>query len=396
MVDVKQLATTARTHWWSGTDEIQLARAAREFECDLVLERRSDPEQARKLLVKLPARADAGAAVRRRVDALDHGAARRRIAGSSSSTRTTIRCSRCARGRSSATGGSYHDVDYIKHKPPVLYDLMAVTPRFRTTVKADFSVERVKFLRRPENRGSRVTGTSTSRTSSRSASHRRVRIAQPLSMGEFLRRHAELLMTRVVYWHGDVNRDEVARLLRDLRFVSETYGLVIPASMSRRALADLSIAYAERRRQNTPYCLPRRRGRGRGRRVAPRDPGDAARLGRRRRQCGRPALRHGRRGDVCEHAPPVDPVVEIAFSSDGPVTTIRKASADPFSWEVELRDGADVTVLPPGRDPYEIQAEAFLDAVVAGNPSAVPSTYADALLTDRLTRAVVAATGAPG
>ena len=60
-------------------------------------------------------------------------------------------------------------------------------------------------------------------------------------MGEFLRRHAELLMTRVVYWHGDVNRDEVSRVLRDLRFVSETYGLVIPASMSRRALADLAI-----------------------------------------------------------------------------------------------------------------------------------------------------------
>ena len=48
-------------------------------------------------------------------------------------------------------------------------------------------------------------------------------------------------MTRVVYWHGDVNRDEVVRVLRDLRFVSETYGLVIPASMSRRALADLAI-----------------------------------------------------------------------------------------------------------------------------------------------------------
>ncbi len=90
------------------------------------------------------------------------------------------------------------------------------------------------------------------------------------------------------------------------------------------------------------------------------------------------------------------PVVEISFSSDGLVTTIRKASPDPLSWEVELRDGADVTRLPPGRDPYEIQAEAFLDAVVAGDPSAVPSTYADALLTDRLTRAVVAATGAPG
>ena len=60
-------------------------------------------------------------------------------------------------------------------------------------------------------------------------------------MGEFLRRHQELLLTRVVYWHGDISRDEVGRVLRDLRFVSETYGLVIPASMSRRALADLAI-----------------------------------------------------------------------------------------------------------------------------------------------------------
>ena len=32
-----------------------------------------------------------------------------------------------------------------------------------------------------------------------------------------------------------IARREVARILRDLRFVCETYGLVIPASMSRRA-----------------------------------------------------------------------------------------------------------------------------------------------------------------
>lgn len=89
-------------------------------------------------------------------------------------------------------------------------------------------------------------------------------------------------------------------------------------------------------------------------------------------------------------------VVDIALSSDGLRTTIRRVGTEPNGWEVEFRDGDDVVVLPPGRDPYEIQAETFLDAVVAGNPSAVASTYADAVLTDRLTRAVVAATGAPG
>src|SRR5882724_8475735 len=52
IVDVEALASTARTHWWSGTNEIQLARAARLCECDLVLERRIDDELARKELVK--------------------------------------------------------------------------------------------------------------------------------------------------------------------------------------------------------------------------------------------------------------------------------------------------------------------------------------------------------
>jgi hypothetical protein len=99
-------------------------------------------------------------------------------------------------------------------------------------------------------------------------------------MGEFLRRHQELLLTRVVYWHGAVNRDDVTRILRDLRFVSETYGLVIPASMTRRATADLAIlislwACADRGVDSMfgspgsdarPVATPRKRSRSNGRR----------------------------------------------------------------------------------------------------------------------------------
>ena len=240
MVDAKQLASTARTHWWSGTDEIQLARAAREFECDLVLERRSDPEQARKLLVHYLREQTP---VLLCVDEWTHWitvvrAEDRRFVVVDSNDDPLLSLPHLA--------AAPHVVEVPrrrlrKHEPPVLYDLMAVTPRFRTTVKADFSVERVKFLRRPENRRLARHWNEYLEDLLEICKPPSVRIAQPLSMGEFLRRHAELLMTRVVYWHGDVNRDEVARLLRDLRFVSETYGLVIPASMSRRALADLAI-----------------------------------------------------------------------------------------------------------------------------------------------------------
>ena len=88
--------------------------------------------------------------------------------------------------------------------------------------------------------------------------------------------------------------------------------------------------------------------------------------------------------------------VEISFTGDGPRTTIRRTGPLPGGWEVVVEDGQSVRAIPPGRDPYERQAERFLDAVDANEPAAVFATYQDALRTDRLTRAVVAATGRSG
>jgi predicted dehydrogenase len=89
-------------------------------------------------------------------------------------------------------------------------------------------------------------------------------------------------------------------------------------------------------------------------------------------------------------------VIEVELASSNLLITIRKLREAQTTWEVVLNDGGSVRTVPPGRDPYEVQAEAFLDAVQAGDPTRVLSSYADALKTDRLTRAVVAATGRGG
>ncbi len=89
--------------------------------------------------------------------------------------------------------------------------------------------------------------------------------------------------------------------------------------------------------------------------------------------------------------------IELTFASDGLLTTLRKArEGGQGDWQVAFDDGREVVVMRSERDPYELQAAAFLDAVETGDPALVFSTYADALKTDRLTRAVVAATGMPG
>ena len=89
-------------------------------------------------------------------------------------------------------------------------------------------------------------------------------------------------------------------------------------------------------------------------------------------------------------------VVEFELASADLITTIRRVGDGPGTFEVSFADGRSVRTLAPGRDPYETEAEAFLDAVEAGDPARVLSSYGDAVATDRLTRAVVAATGRPG
>ena len=76
--------------------------------------------------------------------------------------------------------------------------------------------------------------------------------------------------------------------------------------------------------------------------------------------------------------------------------TVRKMPEAQTTWQVTIADGTSVRTIDPGRDPYEVQAEAFLDAVDAGDPARVLSSYADAARTNRLTRSVVAATGHGG
>jgi predicted dehydrogenase len=89
-------------------------------------------------------------------------------------------------------------------------------------------------------------------------------------------------------------------------------------------------------------------------------------------------------------------VVAIELAAADLLITIRRATDAPGSFAIDIDDGSAARAIQPGRDPYESQAAKFLDAVEAGDPARVLSTYADALLTDRLTRAVVAATGRPG
>jgi len=90
-------------------------------------------------------------------------------------------------------------------------------------------------------------------------------------------------------------------------------------------------------------------------------------------------------------------VIEVEFISDGLLTTLEKrAERGQGDWHARFDDGSNVRAIRAEADPYERQAAAFLDAVERGDVDGVLCSYEDALRTDRLTRAVVGATGARG
>jgi predicted dehydrogenase len=90
-------------------------------------------------------------------------------------------------------------------------------------------------------------------------------------------------------------------------------------------------------------------------------------------------------------------IIEIEIVSEGLLTRLSKhPDRGQGDWHASFDDGTVIRAVSAECDPYEKQAAAFLDAVEWADPGGVLCTYEDALRTYRLTRAVVAATGAPG
>ncbi len=242
LADEDMISSVAHPHWWAGIDEVKLARAARHFECDLPMVRRRNEHSARTALTRY---LTAGFPVILCVDGWGHWVTvvsheAGRFVLIDSKHEPVLQVLSWAQLRRRWQYIEYDEWD----DPQEFFDLHPVKPRFRVSANARFSLERAQFLRRPENADLAEHWDSYLGDLLEICRPRSRRAAQQLSMGEFLRRHQESLVGRLRYWHGGIERAAVQRLLRNFRFVAETYGLVIPAVGTRQALVDMSMLLA--------------------------------------------------------------------------------------------------------------------------------------------------------
>lgn len=239
-VNENEISRIAGSHWWAGTDDIKLGRAARAYDCEMATVRRKDALRARReLLLALKK----GYPCLLCVDGWNHwitvvGAERGKLIIVDSRDAPVVAIEDwCSLKRRWV----YQEAD--EDDPTLtktLYDLHPVIPRFRVRTKARISLERARYLRKAQSRAFATHWDEYFNDLITICTPRSPRATQGFPLGELFRRHAQMITEQVEYWHGSVNRRHLRRIMRNLRFVADTYDLVVRASDEKRAIAAIT------------------------------------------------------------------------------------------------------------------------------------------------------------
>jgi hypothetical protein len=240
LVDEKAIARIAGTNWWYGTDEIQLGKASHRFDTELLMIRRHDPEEARKELNDY---------LRRGIPSLlcvydwSHWVTVVKVErgkyillDSKDKAVLTILTWSQLKNVWVYPEQDEHDKGFFR----TIYDFHPVVPKFRVHTKAKFSIARARYLRRPENRMLSQHWDHFIEDLLTICKPRTARSANVFSMGEFFRRHEEMIVDQVSYWHGWIDKQHAKKLLKQFHFVADTYGLVIHEGDEKRAIAGIT------------------------------------------------------------------------------------------------------------------------------------------------------------
>jgi len=225
IVDENRISHIAGTHWWNGTDEIKLARAAKAYDCEMKVIRRKDSLRAKRELVQSLKK---GYPALLCVDAWNHwitvvGMERDKFI-SIDSRKAPVVC--VDTWRKLRKRWVYREPDTEDPtQTRTLYDLHPVIPR---------------YLRRPENKIFATFWDEYFTDLSYVCVPRTPRAEKVISVRELLRRHGAMILSQIAFWHGTVTREQVGKILRNMKFVADTYDLVVREEDENRAVTAIT------------------------------------------------------------------------------------------------------------------------------------------------------------
>ena len=231
----KEIGRRAGSTWWYGTDEIGLAKAAKSFDCRMKYFRRESPDDALRVLANHLRK---GLPCILSVDNWEHWftvineQAGRFILVDSGLDKVITTYS----ARQLSKRWKYVDSENGFES----YDGYALTSNFKPLTKANFSLEKARYVMRDRSRELAEKWDTYFNDLISICRPRTPLSRRTISFNEFLRRHEKLLVKQVANWHGQPTYQELKRILKNMQFVAEVYDLVIHAEDQKKALVDLT------------------------------------------------------------------------------------------------------------------------------------------------------------
>jgi len=230
-----EISRRAGAHWWNGTNEISLSRAARYYGCTLKSIRRTEAERARKTLNKY---------LRKKipcilcvdewnhwVTVINYSLQKYIVVDSEESPVIQIYSWAQLRRR-----WVYDDDETEKS----LYDLYPLIPKFKRLSKPRFTLRTAQELRKEKNQELAKNWDHYFNDLITICTPRTPLSINYISMSEFLRRRSKMMIEQASYWHGFPTKSELRDLLKRFEFVAKIYDLVIAEEDKFEALSAFS------------------------------------------------------------------------------------------------------------------------------------------------------------
>jgi len=231
----REIGKKAGSTWWYGTDEIGLAKAANAFDCKMKYFRRENKKEATEALIN---ELKDGLPCILSVDNWEHWF-------------TVINYQK---DKFIVVDSGLEKVIIIYTPNQLLkrwvyidpetgfssYDGYSLTPKFKITTKANFSLEKARYVMRDSNKQLAVQWDTYFNDLINICRPRNPLSKRTISFNEFLRRHEKMLVTQVADWHGTPSYNELIHILKNMQFVAEVYDLVIYVEDQKKALVDLA------------------------------------------------------------------------------------------------------------------------------------------------------------
>lgn len=234
-INEKEIAKVAGSNWWYGTDEIGLAKAAKNYNCKMKYFRRETPKEAVKVL---KAHLKKGYPCVLSVDNWEHWFTiinyqqNKFIVVDSGLEKVIVAYTPNQLTRR----WKYIDED----SGEISYDGYALIPKFKVTTKANFSLDKVKFVMHERNKKLAEKWDTYFNDLINICRPHSPNSYKTISFNEFLRRHEAILVKEIVHWHGSPTTRELKKILNNMKFVAEVYDLVIYEEDQKKALIDLA------------------------------------------------------------------------------------------------------------------------------------------------------------